>query len=127
MRLLFAGIKSPYNKFYVDIGQCVGETDKIWTIAMNTNSPNTPIVLLHGFGAGIGFWILNLDAFAAERPLYAIGKKFVSFRFNSRPLISNCRSAGLRKILAAKVLERCARNRGSVHRDDREVAAENER
>lgn len=39
---------------------------------MNTASKHVPIVLLHGFGAGLGFWVLNLDAFAAERPLYAI-------------------------------------------------------
>lgn len=38
---------------------------------MNTQSKNVPIVLLHGFGAGLGFWVLNLDAFAADRPLYA--------------------------------------------------------
>lgn len=50
----------------------VGADDKIWTLAMNTQSKNVPILLLHGFGAGLGFWVLNLDAFAADRPLYAI-------------------------------------------------------
>jgi pimeloyl-ACP methyl ester carboxylesterase len=70
--LVLQGIRTEYKKFYVDIGQCVGEDDKIWTLAMNTQSSNVPIVLLHGFGAGIGFWVLNLDAFAADRPLYAI-------------------------------------------------------
>lgn len=70
--LFFEGIQTQYNKFYVEIGQCVGVDDKIWTLAMNTQSSNVPLVLLHGFGAGIGFWVLNLDAFASERPLYAI-------------------------------------------------------
>lgn len=39
---------------------------------MNTDSESVPILLLHGFGAGVGFWVLNLDAFAADRPLFAI-------------------------------------------------------
>lgn len=69
---MLLGIKTQYNKFYVDIGQCVGEDDKIWTLAMNTKSQNVPILLLHGFGAGLGFWVLNLDAFATDRPLFAI-------------------------------------------------------
>lgn len=28
--------------------------------------------MIHGFGAGIGFWVLNYDTLAANRPLYAI-------------------------------------------------------
>ena len=43
------GIKTCYNKFYVDIGPCIGtHLNKIWTLSMNTDSPNTPIVLIHG-------------------------------------------------------------------------------
>lgn len=38
---------------------------------MNTESENTPIVLLHGFGAGIAFWVLNFDTFAENHPVYA--------------------------------------------------------
>ena len=50
----------------------MGPADKIWTISLNEESPKTPIVLLHGLGAGVALWCLNLDALAAQRPVYAI-------------------------------------------------------
>lgn len=56
----------------MDIGPVVGTSDKIWTISLNEESPNTPIVLLHGLGAGVALWCLNLDALASQRPVYAI-------------------------------------------------------
>jgi pimeloyl-ACP methyl ester carboxylesterase len=65
-------VKSAYRGWYVDIGPVVGPADKIWTISFNTESPNTPLVLLHGLGAGVALWCLNLDAFAATRPVYAV-------------------------------------------------------
>lgn len=65
-------LKLPYKGCYVDIGPTVGEADKIWTISMNTHSPKTPLVLLHGMGAGVAFWVLNLDQLAQHRPVYAI-------------------------------------------------------
>ncbi|CAH0550800.1 unnamed protein product [Brassicogethes aeneus] len=61
-----------HRGFYVDIGPVVGHADKIWTISLNTDSPNTPLVLLHGLGAGVALWCLNLDSFAGNRPVYAI-------------------------------------------------------
>lgn len=39
---------------------------------MNTESKNTPLVMVHGFAAGIAFWVMNLEELSADRPLYAI-------------------------------------------------------
>jgi len=68
----FVGLKSGYRGWYVDIGPVVGTADKIWTISLNHESNRTPIVLLHGLGAGVALWCLNLDSLAATRPVYAI-------------------------------------------------------
>lgn len=43
-------IKRPYRGFFVDIGSVVGESDKIWTVALNESSDKTPLVMLHGLG-----------------------------------------------------------------------------
>lgn len=53
---------------------------------MNTESNNTPMLLLHGFGAGIGFWVLNFDTFASTHPVYAID--LLGFGKSSRPKFS---------------------------------------
>ena len=67
-----ADLKTAYRGWYVDIGPVVGTADKIWTISLNQESPLTPIVLLHGLGAGVALWVLNLDTLAMQRPVYAI-------------------------------------------------------
>jgi pimeloyl-ACP methyl ester carboxylesterase len=66
------GLKSTYRGWFVDIGPVVGKADKIWTISLNEESPKTPLVMLHGLGAGVAMWVLNLDMLAANRPVYAI-------------------------------------------------------
>lgn len=54
---------------------------------MNIENPNTPIVLLHGYGSALAFWMFNLDEFAADRPVYAID--LLGFGKSSRPKFSN--------------------------------------
>ncbi|CAG9127358.1 unnamed protein product [Plutella xylostella] len=81
------GLKTAYKRFYVDIGSVVGESDKIWTISLNEESPKTPLVMLHGMGAGVALWCPNLDAFAATRPVYAID--LLGFGRSSRPKFSS--------------------------------------
>uniref|UniRef100_A0A1B6CQ76 1-acylglycerol-3-phosphate O-acyltransferase ABHD5 n=1 Tax=Clastoptera arizonana TaxID=38151 RepID=A0A1B6CQ76_9HEMI len=83
---LLSCLKTPYKGFYVDIGSVVGPSDKIWTISFNSESNKTPLVLIHGLGAGVGLWCLNLDSFAAHRPVYAID--VLGFGRSSRPNFS---------------------------------------
>lgn len=65
-------LKTAYRGWFVDIGPVVGTSDKIWTISLNQESQKTPVVLLHGLGAGVALWLLNLDTLAEHRPVYAI-------------------------------------------------------
>ncbi|XP_071820366.1 (Lyso)-N-acylphosphatidylethanolamine lipase-like [Apostichopus japonicus] len=59
----------PYSGEYVK----VNDRDEIWTVKINpTNSKKTPLVLMHGFGAGLAFWVLNFKALSHNRPVYAI-------------------------------------------------------
>ncbi|XP_032590509.1 (Lyso)-N-acylphosphatidylethanolamine lipase isoform X1 [Drosophila grimshawi] len=76
-------LKLPYRGYFVDIGPAVGEADKIWTVSMNTDSKEVPLVMLHGLGAGVALWVMNLDSFAKDRPVYAMD--VLGFGRSSRP------------------------------------------
>ncbi|XP_034111033.1 (Lyso)-N-acylphosphatidylethanolamine lipase [Drosophila albomicans] len=76
-------LKLPYRGYFVDIGPAVGDTDKIWTVSMNTDSKEVPLVLLHGLGAGVALWVMNLDSFAKDRPVHAMD--VLGFGRSSRP------------------------------------------
>ncbi|XP_049876632.1 1-acylglycerol-3-phosphate O-acyltransferase ABHD5 isoform X2 [Pectinophora gossypiella] len=86
-KTILSCLKTAYKRFYVDIGSVVGQSDKIWTISLNDDSNKTPLVLLHGMGAGLALWCPNLDAFAAHRPVYAID--LLGFGRSSRPKFSS--------------------------------------
>lgn len=84
---MFSDVKVPFKRFMVSLGECVGPKDDIWTLSINTESDNVPIVMLHGFAAGIAFWLMNLEEISADRPLYAID--LLGFGRSSRPPFSN--------------------------------------
>lgn len=79
-------LKTPYRGFFVDIGPAIGESDKIWTVSLNTESKEVPLVMLHGLGAGVALWVMNFDALAKERPIYAVD--ILGFGRSSRPKFS---------------------------------------
>lgn len=83
-RKMFSNIKTPVKRFYVNIRN---QSLKIWTFSANTESENTPIVLIHGYCGGLGIWLHNLDELAANRPVYAID--LLGFGRSSRPPFSN--------------------------------------
>ena len=66
---IFNRVNASNKRFLVKINK--GQ-DQIWTVAVNTKCKNTPIVLIHGYLAGIGIWRFNIDALSESRPLYAI-------------------------------------------------------
>ncbi|XP_045460106.1 (Lyso)-N-acylphosphatidylethanolamine lipase-like [Harmonia axyridis] len=76
-----------YESEFVPIDVSFAEDQKIWTISVNTGSSNTPIVLLHGFAASLGFWCLNFEPLSRDRPLYAID--ILGFGRSSRPHFSD--------------------------------------
>ncbi|KAM9844663.1 (Lyso)-N-acylphosphatidylethanolamine lipase [Aulostomus maculatus] len=65
--------------------------NRIWTLTLSNKvvrkpvpqAPKTPLVMVHGFGGGVGLWIRNLDALSQSRPVYAFD--LLGFGRSSRP------------------------------------------
>ncbi|XP_068196109.1 (Lyso)-N-acylphosphatidylethanolamine lipase [Antennarius striatus] len=65
--------------------------DRIWTLTLTNKvvqkpveqAAKTPLVMVHGFGGGVGLWIRNLEALSRSRPVYAFD--LLGFGRSSRP------------------------------------------
>ncbi|XP_026107360.1 protein ABHD4-like isoform X1 [Carassius auratus] len=65
--------------------------NRIWTLKVTNKSSHkhkdqaakTPLVMVHGFGGGVGLWIRNLDTLSCSRPVYAFD--LLGFGRSSRP------------------------------------------
>ena len=59
------------------------DQEKIWTVTFNPNGKKTPLLLLHGFGAGVGMWCLNYKQLSDDRTVHAMD--LLGFARSSRP------------------------------------------
>ena len=85
-------IKVPSEGFYVNIGKSIGGEDvKIWTRKFQKpgveNKNEVPLVMIHGMGAGLAMFALNIDTLAKDRVVYAID--LPGFGRSSRPGFSS--------------------------------------
>nr|XP_019946903.1 PREDICTED: 1-acylglycerol-3-phosphate O-acyltransferase ABHD5 [Paralichthys olivaceus] len=78
-------VDSSFSKKYVPISN----DNQLWTLTFSSVSvkDKTPMVLLHGFGGGVGLWAQNLDALSQCRPVFALD--LMGFGQSSRPLFSS--------------------------------------
>ncbi|TSP09058.1 Protein ABHD4 [Bagarius yarrelli] len=69
--------------------------NRIWTLIVSNKASRRPadqasqipLVMVHGFGGGVGLWIRNLDALSRSRPVYAFD--LLGFGRSSRPAFPN--------------------------------------
>ncbi|KAE8633668.1 hypothetical protein XENTR_v10002006 [Xenopus tropicalis] len=73
-------IKNKFSAQYVSLP----DQNKIWTLTVSPElQKKTPLVMVHGFGGGIGLWIQNLDHLSSSRTLHAFD--LLGFGRSSRP------------------------------------------
>ncbi|XP_072906212.1 1-acylglycerol-3-phosphate O-acyltransferase ABHD5 isoform X1 [Hemitrygon akajei] len=81
---MLQGVRNNFTKDFVSLPN----GNKIWTLVFGQDIHNkTPLILIHGFGGGVGLWTLNFDALSLQRTVYAFD--LVGFGQSSRPCFSS--------------------------------------
>lgn len=76
----FSGLQNKFLARYVSLPN----QNKIWTVTVSPEQKDrTPLVMVHGFGGGVGLWILNMDSLSARRTLHTFD--LLGFGRSSRP------------------------------------------
>uniref|UniRef100_A0A3B4BG36 1-acylglycerol-3-phosphate O-acyltransferase ABHD5 n=1 Tax=Periophthalmus magnuspinnatus TaxID=409849 RepID=A0A3B4BG36_9GOBI len=77
--------KSSFTKQYVPISH----NNLLWTLTFPSDllTHRTPMVLLHGFGGGVGLWAQNVDVLSRHRPVLALD--LLGFGLSTRPQFSS--------------------------------------
>uniref|UniRef100_A0A3Q1EMC2 1-acylglycerol-3-phosphate O-acyltransferase ABHD5 n=2 Tax=Acanthochromis polyacanthus TaxID=80966 RepID=A0A3Q1EMC2_9TELE len=75
-------VSSAFTKQFIPISS----GNLLWTLTFCSEGvkSKTPMVLLHGFGGGVGLWAQNLDALSQRRPVFALD--LLGFGQSTRPL-----------------------------------------
>ena len=85
----FIGV--PSEGFYVNIGTVNGHSEcRIWTRRFHkpgVDESQTPLVMIHGMGAGLAMFALNIASLCEERIVYAID--LPGFGRSSRTILSS--------------------------------------
>ena len=79
---LLTEIRSYYESEFVPLKN----DQRIWTLKFNPTANRSPLVLVHGFGGGVGLWAMNVDTLAEKRTVYAFD--VLGFGRSSRPELS---------------------------------------
>eukprot|EP00088_Acartia_fossae_P027566 TRINITY_DN28302_c0_g1_i1.p1 TRINITY_DN28302_c0_g1~~TRINITY_DN28302_c0_g1_i1.p1 ORF type:complete len:400 (+),score=78.35 TRINITY_DN28302_c0_g1_i1:34-1233(+) len=81
-------IKTPSEGFYVNVGSVNEHVCHIWTRKFTTKAKlkQTPLVMMHGMGAGLAMFALNIDELCKTCDVYAID--LPGFARSSRPNFS---------------------------------------
>lgn len=93
-------LKTPYRLLSVPIhdDMCIN------TVVLGDETPGKPaLVLVHGFGGGLGMWGTGLDAYAAHYTVYAIDT--IGFGRSSRPSVAKTDPEGAERLFVQALEE----------------------
>jgi len=82
-------LKTPSEGFYVNVGNVNDHPCYVWTRKFKTKdkTKRTPLVMMHGMGAGLAMFALNIDELCKYSDVYAID--LPGFARSSRPNFSS--------------------------------------